>query len=290
MNSSDVALSILQAYARLPYHPGKWRVTEAFAAGARLDRALKGRAFVSEFEGIRWRLSNECSVQRRLLYHGLLDLHDCRALMGSVSPGGVFLDVGSYFGYYGLTAARRGAVAFAFEPSIDNYRLLKQQCGLNPELKVKAVPFAVGERSGVVRFGNSDASNRGRGAIVLEGCTGESVEMVSLDEFVESEGIQQVQAMKIDVEGAEMHVLRGAARVLSEHRPTFLIEVNRPCLARFGASVDELSRLIRSFEYELWRVTRRGRVPFRGLEAEEDYCNVLCTPLGPRAGDGGVRE
>jgi FkbM family methyltransferase len=267
----------------VPYHAGKWRIIERLLRLSGVEELDRRRTFVARRQGLRWKLEPGCAVQRRLLYVGAFDVHDSRELLRPIGPGSVFFDVGSYFGYYSLLAARAGARVFAFEPVVANYELLLENLALNPcGASVFAQRCAVSDVAGTVSFDVPSAGNRGTGRI-SSGGTGaslvtETVAAVTLDAFVADHGIERLDAIKVDVEGAERKVLAGGRQTLAHFRPVMLIEINPPCLARFGSGETEVLTLVREIGYTLWRANSTGLVPFEGIGADEAYANVLCLP------------
>jgi hypothetical protein len=86
--------------------------------------------------------------------------------------------------------------------------------------------------------------------------------------------------MKIDVEGAEIAVLRGASDVLREKRPALLVEIADVNQRQFGFSSDQLIDELKGFGYSLSRIED----PF---VKERDFYNVLATMPGNDLGSGG---
>jgi hypothetical protein len=76
-----------------------------------------------------------------------------------------------------------------------------------------------------------------------------------LDDFCAREAIDRVDFVKIDVEGAELHVLEGGREVIEAHRPTMLIEIEARHTARYGHSPEDVSRwlLKRGYTMHTWR-------------------------------------
>jgi FkbM family methyltransferase len=278
------AKSLLEFYAgRTPYHRGKWRVVEAMLGFSGVEKLDRGKSFPVSRLGLKWRLTPDCAVQRRLLYHGAFDVHDVRELMQFVRTDSVFFDVGAYFGYYSMLAAlRTKAEIFAFEPVRANYELLVAHRELNGLENVQPFQLALSDEVGEVRFAIAPGSNRGTGHLAMEpGDSSQEMERVqatTLDHFVDVHQVSRIDLMKLDVEGAELQVLAGGSETIRRHRPVLLVEVNGPCLRRFGRSESELIAGLRSFGYQLYRARAGGLVKFDGLAAGEDYTNVICRP------------
>ena len=139
----------------------------------------------------------------------------------------VFYDVGANAGFFTLLASRfvgpRGRV-YAFEPVPDSIGSIRDQIRVNSLANVTVVEKAVDRVAGSAAFSYDPAVN----AVAHLGgpASGERqlvVETTTLDDFAAAAGFPH--ALKLDVEGAEVSVLEGAARVL-ESRPRWLIELH----------------------------------------------------------------
>jgi FkbM family methyltransferase len=150
-----------------------------------------------------------------------------------IRPGATVLDVGAHVGYYTLVSAvlagPRGRVV-AFEPNPTNHGFLKRHVALNGCGNVEVVQAAVSDAAGTARFDFGGGS--GTGHLADQGAL--EVRTVRVDDVCAERGLAP-GAMKIDVEGAELRVLRGAEQTLRRHRPVIFLsthgaEVHRDCL------------------------------------------------------------
>lgn len=188
---------------------------------------------------------------------------DVQALFQTtIKPGMVVYDCGANIGFFSLLLARLvgpGGRVFAFEPSSGSLACLEAGIGLNGFGNVTPVPEAVWHQTEVLRFvrgesGASLASDHVVGTFgdnVQEGWV--EVNAVSLDEFVYARGNPAPDFVKIDVEGAEGHALRGARRLLAERRPQLLLEIH-------GEPGREVWSLLKQHRYEAHDITT-GKVP-----------------------------
>jgi FkbM family methyltransferase len=156
--------------------------------------------------------------------HGLEEL---------VQPGWTAIDVGANIGYFTLLMAKRvGAQGkvIAFEPLAENFKLLKENIELNGHTNIVAENLALMSRTERIELRSATP-----GAITWvasvkidqnSAVESQSVEAVTLDEYVKNKGIAKVDFLKIDVEGAEASVLEGAANVLNRDKPILLIEMH----------------------------------------------------------------
>ncbi|MBM3969577.1 MAG: FkbM family methyltransferase [Planctomycetes bacterium] len=164
-----------------------------------------------------------------------------------IHPGSVVFDVGAHVGYYtvlsSVLAGPSGQV-IAFEPLPANLKYLRRHLQLNACGNVRVLTNCVGEGSSTARF--DDSHGTGVGHLATAGRL--EVQVRSLDEMVESGELPIPQFIKIDVEGAELLVLRGAEQLLRRHHPTLVLsthsdDLDRACLQRlseFGYEVEHL--------------------------------------------------
>jgi FkbM family methyltransferase len=162
------------------------------------------------------------------------------ALRAAARPGTVALDVGANVGAYALVLGqwvRPGGRVYAFEPAAEAFAGLARHVTLN-RLDGIVVPLnvAVAESTGRAAFavdGVSGANRLGHGA--------ETVETVTLDDFCAREGLRPT-VVKVDVEGAELEVLRGARETIRAAGPglVLLVEMHPTLWRELGISKHDL--------------------------------------------------
>lgn len=182
------------------------------------------------------------------------------AIVGALKPTDCFVDIGANLGWYTCIGAAHvpdGRV-IAMEMDDLNVELLKRNIDLNGFSHVQPVHTALSDRVGVVEYRRSGhrpssyfqmrhtAENRKRTSLVSVGST-------TLDLFVEETGCHP-DVIKMDVEGAECHILKGMTRVLSECRPVLFLEVHPMFLRDFGTSVREVLTILADQGYTIARI------------------------------------
>jgi FkbM family methyltransferase len=142
----------------------------------------------------------------------------------------VFVDVGAYMGLYTVYACRRARRVLAVEPNPMALAYLKANVALNNCHNTIVVPKAASDKRGVVKLRIPRPARRGHipttASIVwsFEETLEIDVETDTLDNIVDEAGLDTVDFVKIDIEGAEGLVVKGAERTLRKSR-TILIEI-----------------------------------------------------------------
>jgi FkbM family methyltransferase len=167
-----------------------------------------------------------------------------KILAERLRPGMVFYDLGANIGYFSMLAARivgtRGRV-FSFEPDPKTASRLRKNVARNNLTNVTIVEAGIWSSSGTARFVAADPSSpdRGTGRFAVTGGTDHSlrdvmdalpVQCVALDDFVANS--PPPDAIKCDVEGAEVEALRGAENLIRTRRPWILCEMHSETSAR----------------------------------------------------------
>lgn len=270
---------------RMPYHPGKWKVVEKLTEVLGLHNYYRGKTFTVRRQGVLWALNPDCLIQRAVYNLSVFERAETQWLKAQVKPDWVFFDVGANFGYYSMlaSAASRGrARVYAFEPLASNCALIERNKSLNGFERVEVFKTALSDQEGETGFFVPPASCSGVGHIIGgEGGPSdghvETVQTTTLDNFVARHGLDRLDFLKIDVEGAETRVLRGGREALSRFRPTIMIEFFPEGLRILGTSADELLALIHQLGYDTFSIGASRLKPFED-PAVKDHCNVACIP------------
>ncbi|MBI5884191.1 MAG: FkbM family methyltransferase [Elusimicrobia bacterium] len=200
-----------------------------------------------------------------------------------VAPDGVFYDVGSNWGYYALWLAGREGFhgkAHAFEPepsSLEDLRAAVAQAGL--EGTVACHGLGLSDSAGTGRLAIPDGMHSGTATISPAG--GQEVRLAKLDDL----GIDPPTVIKLDVEGQEEQVLRGAAKTLEAHRPHIVFESwARPDqLAATTGILQALRGLRYRFFHPAWAVRKGGSVSYAQSAAlsEGAVLELALVPFAP---------
>lgn len=200
-----------------------------------------------------WVDPSDQSLGKRLLDTGVYEPGWTAWAKTRLTPGMRILDVGGNIGYYSVLFAQGvGATGhvMAFEPDARNRQLLERNLVANAVRDfVTVVPAAVSEGVGSVIL-HRDPQYFGVHSLAASNCisgdASEATEVptVSLDSAVNTAGWERVDLIKIDAQGAEGLILKGATAVLAQAKLTLMIELWPAGLASCGSSLDEvLTRL-----------------------------------------------
>jgi FkbM family methyltransferase len=187
-------------------------------------------------------------------------------------PGMTTLDIGAHFGLFAVFFQKTSnGEVYAFEPTRSTLEVLKETVALNKcQDKLHVVEMAVDKEAGSANFFIHQLAG-GRGNTLVQnaklGMTSSSyeVKVTSVDLFVKERGLE-VDFIKIDAEGAELGVLKGAAETIRKRRPLMILSVHPETIQNRGDSIAEIWELLQQFGY---------LVLLDGKEMEKNsFCNA----------------
>jgi FkbM family methyltransferase len=175
--------------------------------------------------------------------------------------GGCILDIGANVGVTSLFFAKLfpDIPIFSFEPNLETYRQLLLNIELNHGKNITAINKAVAERSEIKDFlivPGSAATCR-----LADGHSTTTVQAVSIDDFCKDREIERISLLKLDVEGYEEDIFRGATRLLSKHQIDIVYyEVCPGNCRRVGRLPEGATRLLMDSGYHIYEITNRGNL------------------------------
>ena len=193
-----------------------------------------------------------------VVYFGIKDPGQ-EKLFSLIRPGMSVMDVGTNIGLTALNFARivgeKGKV-FAFEPDPYNHSQATINFGLNGFKALSLFNIGLADKAGTATLFNVNETNRGMLRILKEdsntkGLDKTTINLTTLDAFVNDQKIQKPDFIKIDVEGYEFNVLKGAVQTLSTYKPLLYIELDDNNLKEQGASPAMLISYLQSLGYQV---------------------------------------
>ncbi|MCA9682302.1 MAG: FkbM family methyltransferase [Myxococcales bacterium] len=238
-------------------------------------------------------------VSKVIKRDGIWEPLESNLFFSELKPGEVVVDAGANIGYYTLLAARlvgpTGHV-YAFEPEPEAVALLRRNVALNGYDNVTVVPKALGREAGTLQLFLAK-KNRGDHRIYDPSGKREAidVEVVALDDYLETQGVTHVDLMKIDTQGAECTILAGAQRLIANHPELAIImeytphslvamgEEPKDCLEGL-AGAGYVFRDIREWEHRLTDTDVETLLRSYSREDHKQFTNLFLPARGEAAG------
>jgi FkbM family methyltransferase len=206
----------------LPTFPGKLRIAKLLLGN------LAGSAQITDRFGFSYEVPNLLEpIAFHLLINGSYEPQVQDLILRTLQPGGAFLDVGANIGTFTIPAARRvgpsgRVVAIEGSPSV--FSVLQKNIVLNDASNVQLVPAAAAASNHNVTFYPAPADHFGMGSRAPQfNATPITIPSVTLDSLVKNFNLPSVDLIKIDVEGFELDVLKGALELLKTERPPLVV-------------------------------------------------------------------
>ena len=181
---------------------------------------LAGTPEVVEFEGLKWAIGSTAQNGDTLALGHELDM--TKLVLAMLPEGGVFLDVGAHVGHYAVRAAAKASKVIAVEANPSTAERLLDNVEVNNLANVTILQMAAWDCGTYLHLHSPLGHEHDGGTQVHEEGDGVEVQAARLDQVLIDE--PRVDLVKIDVEGADLHVLRGMAELLDRCQPVLFIE------------------------------------------------------------------
>lgn len=257
-------------------------------------RRVMGRADSARVtrRGIQWQLDLREGIDLAIYIFGYFEYETVRAYRRLLKPGGTVIDIGANIGAHTLHLARCISPAgkvIAFEPTAYAYNKLQQNIALNPLLagliQAEQIMLVDSEDTQVKpqlysswQIHDTVASTHPKHGGRLMDTTG--ARNTTLDRYVAEHKPGTISLIKMDVDGHECQVLRGARELLLRDKPILLMEIMPYGLEEAGSSLDELLEILRSHGYSLYDLDGGTALP-NNISIQQHVppaggINVLC--------------
>ncbi len=182
-----------------------------------------------------------------------------------ITPGSVIFDVGANIGVYTIIGAKKTGTfgnVYAFEPDPRNYKFLRRNIKSHHLVNVRAVNKAIANTVGDVTLyihGDPTSSRIVKSSWRAEGIVGiHRVEVTTIDKFAETYKISNIDVMKMDVEGAELEVIKGAERTLQKLNSAVVFFELAPRLST-KPKIMELLELLNILGFQIWLIDEESK-------------------------------
>jgi FkbM family methyltransferase len=211
------------------------------------------------------------AVGEGIIENGIYEPETADLIARILRPGMCFLDIGANVGQYTLLAAElvgSGGRVLAFEADPSIVQILQRNVTLNDLRQVTICDVALSDENDVMAFHPASPRYAGSGSLAAgRYASGEvvSVQARKLDDLLADNTVSRVDLMKIDVEGAELSVLRGSRRAIESYGfPTLIVEFSEHNLSQFGANEADLEKHLMDLGYKIFRI---GKVSLSSFQS-----------------------
>jgi FkbM family methyltransferase len=226
--------------------------------------------YLGEKEPLASRLPNGCPIwcnlndhiERFIWFTGLYEPLEADLFCRLVRTGMTLIDAGANVGQYTLLAATAvgpsGAV-HAFEPVPKTFEKLKRHVDASGLANIHLNRAALWHENGEVTLdipegGKGDAGSYG---VVTDRTAATKAPAIRLDDYVRENRLARIDFLKMDIEGGEPFLLKGALETLKRDHPLIMAEVNRRALKDVGMSIQDYQSLLFGLGYRAWRIDQR---------------------------------
>ena len=195
----------------------------------------------------------DLGLENKIYFTGEYETGTLRFLQSVLKNKGVFLDIGANIGLYSLYVSYYfpEIKVLSFEPLNSAHAILTENIKLNEFKNIEIFNYALGSKRENLYI-NEHEYERGSSFITTEP-TNEEISLFSLDEIYEDITSEKISAIKIDVEGFELEVLKGGENIIfKKHRPIIIIECS-DLRNYYKATKDDIFEYVSNYEYILYK-------------------------------------
>ncbi|MDA1214878.1 MAG: FkbM family methyltransferase, partial [Planctomycetota bacterium] len=245
---------------------------------------------VNDFDGdLKLRIDRASYMGSLIYWRGYHSLNELFCLRTLLKPTSVFADVGANQGEFTTFAAKyayNGRV-LSFEPLLDNFVVLKENVEINQFQNVELHQCGLGDARGSLEIYTTEdltahgSWHEGLGSLYRTDYRNKALGTVRIEVFDEQfaqSGCTRLDGMKIDVEGAELFVLKGAAESIQKFHPFLMLEINEETYQAAGYSKRDVVELLTGWGYRMFKIGRRGRRVEVDPSQLPDFCCTLWLP------------
>ena len=210
--------------------------------------------------GFTWNLNLEHYLDRSIAQGKIWEELSIHILTSLVKPGMQVIDVGANFGYYSLIMSQligENGRVIAFEPTNDYFTRLKEHVRINnvKNIRLEKMGLSNDTKELEISIGNSSATIHPGYYSLIEPRSKEIIQLMKFDDwwnnYISMGNLDQLDFMKIDIDGHEPFFLKGAYNTLKKHKPVLLIEFAQEFLYYAHSSVFDLIDMLESLHYIL---------------------------------------
>lgn len=201
----------------------------------------------------------------------------CRNL---ISDNPIIFDIGANIGWYTVNLAKmnRNSLIYAFEPVLKTHDYLTANCIVNGVNNVKRIKLGLSDKKGEMDMffypeGSVNASLKN--LTERDDIEKYTVDVSTIDDFVDENNTNGLDFVKCDVEGAELLVFQGGKKTILKYKPIVFTEMLRKWSAKFSYHPNEIIRLFSEISYKCFIVNEDKLVQFFSVDDDTVETNYF---------------
>lgn len=250
-----------------------------------LRRAKYAALFVRRIQPGFWWIAWEDEIRDSVLA-GTFEISERKFVQRFLQPGMTVLDIGAYYGLYSLLAATvvgGAGQVIAFEPGPYQRKRLLFHVWLNGLRNLRVESVGLGNIEGEETFFSVPGAAAGYSGLrppeSADPVVSIRVQVLTLDAYLREHSVTTVDFIKIDVEGGELDVFKGAENLLrKENRPVILCELQDIRTKAWGHKANDTAAFLESFGYRWFRPLPGGNLAPVTCGAEAIERNLIAVP------------
>lgn len=233
----------------------------------------------AERDGIRFNLNVSKLIDHSIYFFRIHEI-GWENLFNVLQPHFNVIDAGANMGYLSLNFARRchEGTVYSFEPDSTNFSDLQKNVALNDLENIQLFKKALGQNPGSAElykmFVNNPGANRILSTAPAHTVPHETVEIITLDQLYASGVFKKIDVIKLDVEGFELFVLKGATQLIKQWKPILFVELSEGNLRKQNCSGLELIEFIENLGYGILDARTMREVD---RSFTDHHTDLLCT-------------
>lgn len=228
-------------------------------------------------------------IGRSIYYYGEYEAGTLSVLKDFLHTGDVFLDVGAYVGFHACIATQfvgETGFVYAVEPNPEIYKILLTNIRINKLTRIFPLEIALGAEESEAIIYDYDRANRAAASLIRpQGVSeelGKRVRVTAIDRLIENKQLRIPTLIKIDVEGFELEVLKGAKTLLEDSQAPMLCVEYSNLHPQYRGTTRDIYTFIKSVnDYSFYKLKKGKGVPselvrISGEQELPDHNNVFC--------------
>lgn len=205
-------------------------------------------------------------IQQQIFFLDYSDINGISFLKKTLKKDNVFIDIGANIGAYTLIASKlveKTGMVIAFEPVNTINKMLIDNIKMNGLTNIIVEKKAVYDQNTNLELFISNEQNMGMSSILNhshESGEKQKIEAITLDNYVQLKKLAKIDLVKIDIEGAEIHALKGMKQSLVKFKPTLIIEISDGILENSSVKSNAIYDFLFDLNYVPYNIDEKGNI------------------------------